>query len=902
MLKRRARLTAALLLALSVAALAAMASRGTGGHASAVHRNTHAQALERVRELIGVEAGTRAQTLAEEQYENRALPAETIAFSQQQGADNAFERIDAATTAASSWQELGPFTPTVPATVTDAGRVTTNSGRITALAASASCTPAGCRLVAGAAGGGVWWSDNPFAATPTWHASTGIDSGAIGSLAIDPSSPSTVYAGTGEPNGSGDSEAGVGLYKSTDGGQTFTVVAGSVAVSKDRSIGAIAVDPTNAAHLYIGTDVARHGSSASNGGRRTPPNAPTLGLYESTDGGGHWSLAFSRPGNPTPSSTGNDWFQGGVNDIELDPNTPSTVYFSLFGYGAWKKVGANFTQIFQTMNPADTFGDRTEIAPADLGTKTRLYLADASDDLGRADLFRTDDAAAVTTASWTRLSSPDPSSPGYASYNFCGGQCGYDMPLATPPGAPDSVWIGGQMQYDEIGNRSNGRAVQRSVDAGASFTDTTQDAQTPHEAQHPDQHAIVFASSNPDIAFLGSDGGVIRTSGAFSDNSARCDARGLSGTDLSNCKAWLSKVPSVLTTMNDGLRTIQFQSLSLNPLKADDLQGGTQDNGTWWNNGVAGSPWGEAVGGDGGQSGFGLDGVRGHTYFDAQVDFNFSNGTDITDWNWVADPLWYSHELRSFYIPMIADPKVPGSWFVGMQSIWRTTDNGGDKAYLQEHCNEYHGDFQNLRGCGDWVALGSGNRGDLTSAAYGGDKIGHYVVATERAPSDSGTLWAGTRVGRVFITKNADDKQQKVSYTRIDTPDQPNRFVSSIYIDPANANHAWISFSGYDAYTTAHGHVFEVTFNPATGTATWTNLSYDIGDQPVTDLVRDDNTGTLYAGTDFGVLSLAAGATHWSVAGNDLPPVAVYGLTISSSNRALYAATHGRGAWKLTLP
>jgi len=96
--------------------------------------------------------------------------------------------------------------------------------------------------------------------------------------------------------------------------------------------------------------------------------------------------------------------------------------------------------------------------------------------------------------------------------------------------------------------------------------------------------------------------------------------------------------------------------------------------------------------------------------------------------------------------------------------------------------------------------------------------------------------------------------------------------------------------------------VFEVTFNPATGTATWTNLSYDIGDQPVTDLVRDDNTGMLYAGTDFGVLSLAAGATHRSVAGNDLPPVAVYGLTISSSNRALYAATHGRGAWKLTLP
>jgi hypothetical protein len=237
-----------------------------------------------------------------------------------------------------------------------------------------------------------------------------------------------------------------------------------------------------------------------------------------------------------------------------------------------------------------------------------------------------------------------------------------------------------------------------------------------------------------------------------------------------------------------------------------------------------------------------------------------------------------------------------------MQSVWRTTDNGGDQAYLQSHCNEYSGDFQNLRGCGDWVPLGSGNKGDLTSAAFGPDKIGHYIVATERAPSDKGTLWAATRVGRVFVTKNADDKQQKVSYTRIDTPDQPGRFVSSIHIDPANANHAWVSFSGYDAYSTAHGHVFEVTFNPASGTATWTNLSYDLGDQPITDLVRDDQTGTLYAATDFGVLSLAAGANKWTAAGNDLPPVAVYGLTISSQNRTLYAATHGRGAWKLTLP
>lgn len=859
--------------------------------------NPHAIPAAILQEKLGNGGEGRAETssLAQEQYEDRALPNDYIAVDQQQKAGKAFKTIQNGSAPSKSWQELGPKTPTVPALVTYTGAPSQDSGRVTALAAAPTCVPGNCRLLVGAAGGGVWRTNDALAAKPAWTPAKGIDSGAIGSLAIDPSNPSVVYAGTGEPNGSGDSEAGVGLYKSTDGGSTFSVVAGSVAVSKGDSIGAVAVDPTNPSHLYIGTDVARHGSSSVNGGRRTPPDAAPYALYESHDGGATWSVALQLPASPTPPSTGNNWFQGGVNDIELDPSNPQTVYASVFGYGAWKRVAgaSSFTQIFQTMNPSDTFGDRTELAVTTKNGATRIYLADSSDDWGRADLWRSDDAGAT----FTKLSSPLNGSPGFASYNFCGGQCGYDMPIATPPGKPDSVWIGGQMQYDELGWRSNGRAIQRSTDAGVSFTDMTDDGANPPLGMHPDQHAIAFASSNPDIAFLGSDGGVIRTSGSFDNRSSTCDNRGLSGADLTDCHNWLSSVPSQLTTLNDGLATIQFQSLSLNPNKPDDLQGGTQDNGTWWNNGT--SSWFESVGGDGGQSGIGLDGTRVHTYYDATPDVNYDG--NIAGWYWIGDPLYYSNEGRSFYIPLIADPVVSGSWFAGLQSVWRTQDNGGDSGYIKAHCNEYTGDFQNLRGCGDWIALGGGDS-DLTSQHYGNDKYGNYVVATERAPGDTGTLWAATRVGRVFVSTNVDAAAPQVKWTRIDTSSQPRRFVSGIHVDPKNANHAWISFSGYDAYTPGTpGHVFDVVFNPKTGKATWTNLSYNLGDQPITDIVRDDATGTLYASTDFGVLGLTSGSTSWRVAANGLPPVAVYGLTMSSAHRALYAATHGRGAWKLNL-
>ncbi len=168
-------------------------------------------------------------------------------------------------------------------------------------------------------------------------------------------------------------------------------------------------------------------------------------------------------------------------------------------------------------------------------------------------------------------------------------------------------------------------------------------------------------------------------------------------------------------------------------------------------------------------------------------------------------------ESRAFYIPIIPDPKVDGTIFTGLNHVWRTKDNGGPQAYLELHCNQFFGDF--VAQCGDWVPLGVPT---LTGTFYGTDKrtaTNNYVVATERASSDSSTLWAATRRGRVFISKNADaEPASSVTFTRIDTAAQPRRFISGIAIDPANANHAFVSFSGYSVSTPSQpGHVFEVT-------------------------------------------------------------------------------------------
>jgi hypothetical protein len=920
--------------------------------ANTVHSKIFASDLQT---LLGFGNGGEASFdgAAQEAYDNRAYPKRWIDAATAQRAANAAGALgklvaanatdamgNVSASTAPRWQQLGPSGVTADALVasesTGATAGTIYSGRATAIAVAPNCNPASCTVFIGAAGGGVWKTTNALASTPSWTpANNGIASTAIGSITFDPndSSGNTVYVGTGEPNGSGDSEAGVGLYKSINGGTSWRLVAGSASVATGRSIGAIAIDPTNANHIFIGTDVARHGSSSVNGGRFTPPGSPLVGLYESNNGGATFVAVLILPQdavNPS-SATGGDFFRGGVSHVELYQASGETqVYASAFDYGVFRRSvildgDLGFHQIFGSAGGGNIGLSsiyRTEFSLAPNGANLRIYVGDGGVDSPglRASFWRVDNANVSagtlfngsSNTGWTKLSSFVNGTPGFASFNYCTGQCTYDMPVYSPPGSPDIVYIGGGSQYSELFGRSNGRDVQRSEDAGVNFTDMTVD--TNGVSLHPDQHAIAATPFDPNTVFIGDDGGIFRLNGSFSDVSSQCSSRGLTGANLVDCQHWLSKVPTTISSLNAGLATLQFQSLSVNvqaPLT--DIMGGTQDNGTQVFTGKGPSSWFVTIFGDGGQSGINIanPNIRMHTFFSDVGDVNF-RGTDELGWDFMTDPLLASGEAASFYIPLITDPKVAGTWFVGLQHVWRTQDNAGSQAHLDAQCNEFLplSQFDPNGDCGDWVAIGQ----DLSSTAFGTDKApGQFIVATSRAPSDTGTLWAGTRRGRVFVTSNANSAgPAAVIFHRIDTAAQPTRFVSGISIDTSNPNHAFISYSGYNAYAiaagTAPGHVFEVTYNPATHTATWSGdlaggdpSSGGLGDQPITGIAVDWNTGNIFVSTDFGVFERKSGSTTWQPAAAGLPPVIVFGLTIDVDARVLYAATHGRGAWRLNL-
>jgi hypothetical protein len=925
------------------------------------------------------------------------------------------------------WQPYSPLRiAQQPGVLAFSGATDTTASRTTAMLIAPTCIPGNCRLWVGVSGGGVWRTNDALAADPTWTWLDGnLEQNSVGTLTADPNDPTgnTIYLGTGEANRcSSGCEAGVGIYKSTNGGDSWTKLADTcvsnatypcVTPGQDsflgRGISKILIDPRDSNHIFVGSAQGVRGLShvIGNGGTtRLEPGANLPGVYESTDGGQTFTQVWN----------GNSNSSFGVTDIELDPLDLDTVYAAAFDAGLWRRSvsldgaasATDFKQVFAPRFPGGGT-DRTEVAPTVKGGKTRLYLTDGTANANgilsptAAQFWRTDNAnqpAAALLASeaagatepagngnpfpatyngWQKLTSQTTASPYFATDDFCTGQCWYDSDVYTPEGMPDTVYVIGSYTYGELpcntkgvgcGNgRSNGRAVLYSNTAGdpdaannnRTFTDLTYDNQdnpaswcalqgispclrAPNSI-HPDQHTIVINPSNPTQIFEGSDGGVIRTDGTFANTSIQCTTeRTLSAGSTLACQRLLSRIPNKITHIGNGLgRTLQFINVAINPGSTCDVMGGTQDNGTWSSLGCSTSTMPQIIYGDGGNAGFDATQPtwRFNEFTSGFSDSNFRDG-EPTKWVITSAPIVRSGEAVAFYWPQVGDPNpVAGAHpiYSGAQHVWRTwafgagtpgavpQDKNPSIAFYEANCQEFTVSGSAPQ-CGDYQPLGgpqgSNTPGDLTGTVYGADRTGGSMSWIARNKADHGTLWAATSAGRIFITHNADAvNPASVVWNRVDNPSSPTRFPSSIYPDMNDTGHAWVTYSGYNAVTpTTPGHVFSVTesgtftnLNVESGTSAFPTPTND-GDLPVSDIVRDDQKGTLYVATDFGVLEGKKDGTNgWRVT-KGMPRFEVMHLEIQPSARVptclgkvkknecpdvMYAATHSQGIWSMTL-
>ncbi len=156
----------------------------------------------------------------------------------------------------------------------------------------------------GSVGGGVWKTEN---SGRTWFpiGDEGIPIGSIGAIAVAPSNANIVYVGTGEPDIRSQHSYGIGVFKSTDAGKTWT----HVGLEGTRQIGRIVVDPANPNRVYVAAL-----------GNVYAPNAER-GLYRSTDGGASWKKVLFKANDPD---------NVGAIDVAVDPRHPRVLYASLW--------------------------------------------------------------------------------------------------------------------------------------------------------------------------------------------------------------------------------------------------------------------------------------------------------------------------------------------------------------------------------------------------------------------------------------------------------------------------------------------------------------------------------------------------------------------------------------------
>ena len=156
----------------------------------------------------------------------------------------------------------------------------------------------------GSVGGGVWKTEN---SGRTWFpiSDEGIPIGSIGAIAVAPSDPNIVYVGTGEPDIRSQNSYGIGMFKSTDAGRTWT----HVGLEDTRQIGRVVVDPTDANRVYVAALGHIYDSNSERG------------VYRSTDGGTTWKKVLFKAGDPD---------NVGAIELAIDPQHPRVLYGSLW--------------------------------------------------------------------------------------------------------------------------------------------------------------------------------------------------------------------------------------------------------------------------------------------------------------------------------------------------------------------------------------------------------------------------------------------------------------------------------------------------------------------------------------------------------------------------------------------
>jgi len=660
-------------------------------------------------------------------------------------------RAGGAALSVASWRAVGPFGFQTSGFYGSSPNV--DGGRIRTVAVHPTNPSI---LYAGSASGGVWRSRTGGALwTPLTDTQCSLNTG---SIAIDPVDPSIVYVGTGEPSASN----GCGLLRSFDGGDSWTEINGG---------GVLA--PTNGTQ---NTRAYRLRVDRSTAGSRTTTTvlyAASNGLHRSTNSGTSWTTVLP----------------GFITDLEIDP-LQDNVYWAARASGGtanglWRSTdrGATWTQVWVASSDAQRLA--VAVSPAAPGRVWVAIIKNARlDALVRYDA-QSGSATAVAAAgvynAATRL-------------DF-GGQSTYNLVLEADPDDADVVYAGGSRMY-------------RSRDGGATFSLVAYDL-------HVDWHAFEFAPSDPNVIIGGNDGGIYAS--------------------YDRANSWVSR--------NTNISVTQFYpGIAVHPTIPDVIAGGLQDNSSLW--GFGSGFWTmSAPTGDGGFNAWSPSDPN--VFWATSYSFGYIirvTRAPLTGGVTTSYRGFSGTDRKQFFAPLVIDPTTGNTLYYGTYRMWRTTNGGSTWAPLSGDLSKGSGAITTMAVSPVdprviWVGTSDGNLqvstdAGVTFAVVSSTLPNRAVTDIDADVSDAAravVTYSGSGTPHVFLTTN-----QGVDWTNISggLPDIPFNAVVSI---PGTTR----LFTGADV------GVYESTDNGAS----WTLATPGFPNARVLDLVYQRATGILYAST-----------------------------------------------------
>jgi hypothetical protein len=703
------------------------------------------------------------------------------------------------------------------------------AGRIQALAVD------GKIVYAGAASGGVWRStDRGMTWTPV---SDDLPSLSSGDLAIDPLDGDLWYA-TGEAAPGWHSYRGVGVFRSSDDGETWQLIGGN---QLDQTmIGKLAFD--GAGHVYAATSEGLFR-------RRTDAAASEP-----------WTLAL-RPG--TPNALGFTF----ANDVVVRPGTGGRVVVAALGWreGDVDYKGIYVSRDFGRRNTWERLELRGDLDAEEIGRASLAYSSDGTRLYALIESWRSFVEGAKTQlygvfmapkgnpgGRWLKIAGPRTlhnakgsftAVPGHLS--LPGTQARYNQSIGVDPNDRDHLYIGLEELYETTD------AGDTWITAGPGYCGVgTLDLC--RNTTHGDQHALAFGDG---AVYAGNDGGVYRRS-----------------LDRHSVGGWVN--------LNEDLHALQYYAVGVGTDGSGNVVwGGNQDNGVSVlrpdESPMVAPHCCEAFA-------VMVDPSNPDRVALVHVDFSVTittNGGLAQGWR---DASPRKEPRPSTSNPLRADPQHPNRhWVFGGRYLWETW-NGWKTSCSKAEC--------------DWSLVDDPGEGRMVVAADVSDDTIYagWCGPPQCDPNTGFESGIDTNVGGQWHRVAGPGIE-----TRGDQ--LPNRWINSIRIDPADPYHVYVVYGEYRRPWTAEpragGHVFE----SADGGQTWSDISGNLPGAPATDLLILGGTLVVSTDVGVFV-SRAANPTGWSKLGEGIPNVAVNSLTLTPDGDSIVAATYGRGLWIIEAP